>query len=182
MSDAGNGIYAASTDKRVFVRVVGRGCYLNSQPLRQYLMELMEGRKDFYVDLGQCQSMDSTFLGVLAGFALKLRDNGRLHLIKVSERNLESIRNLGLDQLAPVETGESLPAGVEEPAEFEKLCSADATTLPKTVNKKEISSVMLEAHEDLCRAHEPNEAKFKDVKKFLREEVAAQKESGKGGG
>jgi len=31
---------------------------------------------------------------------------------------------------------------------------------------------MLEAHEDLCRADERNEGKFKDVKQFLREEVA----------
>src|SRR5678815_5019167 len=150
MSDASNGIYAACTDKGVFVRVVGRGNYLNSQPFRQFGTERLEGCKNFYVNLSQCQCMDSTFLGVLAGFALKLRNSGSLHLLKVGERNMQSITSVGLDRLARVTPGESLPADMEEPAEFEKLRNSDLTAPQKSHNKLEVSSIMLDAHEDLC--------------------------------
>ena len=36
------------------------------------------------------------------------------------------------------------------------------------------ASLMLEAHEALCRADERNEPKFHDVKELLREEIARQ--------
>ena len=124
MNDASNGIYAACSEKGVFVRVVGRGIFLDSQPLRQYGSERMATHKEFYVDLRECQSMDSTFLGVLAGFALKLRNGGCLHLLNVAEPNLQSIRNLGLDRVAQVSSAKTEPAAAQESLEFKKLCSS----------------------------------------------------------
>ncbi len=52
----------------------------------------------FVVDFLHCSSMDSTFLGVLAGAALQLRKEnppGGLTLCGLGPRNLELIRNLG---------------------------------------------------------------------------------------
>jgi hypothetical protein len=46
------------------------------------------------------------------------------------------------------------------------------TFLSEWSDKVATSRLMLEAHEYLCRADERNEEKFRDVKQFLREEVA----------
>ena len=92
MNADSNGIFVLDAGKEFFVRVIGRGTYQNSQPLRQHVTAIMQQDcREFYVDLGGCQGMDSTFLGVLAGFGLSLRrsgQNSRLHILNASERNL----------------------------------------------------------------------------------------------
>lgn len=49
-----------------------------------------------------------------------------------------------------------------------------ASGLNKPRDKAGTPRLMFEAHEDLCRADERNEEKFRDVKQFLREEVARE--------
>jgi hypothetical protein len=47
--------------------------------------------------------MDSTFLGILVGLALKLRkfeDEGFLTLVNLRGRNLETVKNLGIQKIA----------------------------------------------------------------------------------
>ena len=59
----------ASSDP-VVVRVDGRACFQNSGCLRDFISELLrQGRRRFVLDFQNCVSMDSTFLGVLAGAA-----------------------------------------------------------------------------------------------------------------
>jgi anti-anti-sigma regulatory factor len=175
--DNSSGVFVARTEREVFVRVIGRGTYQNAQPLRQFGKERLEACRCFHVDLAQCAGMDSTFLGVLAGLGLKLRASGQqtgLHLFNASSRDLQSCRSLGLDQLARIESGPpgSWPCQIPAESEFRQLPDTDLTALSKGSDKEATTRVMLEAHEDLCRADERNEAKFKDVKQLLREEVA----------
>jgi anti-anti-sigma regulatory factor len=91
----------------VLVRVDGRAAFGNSGALRDFFRELArQGRTRFVVDFQHCTSMDSTFLGVLAGAALELRrmdPPGTLTLARLGERNLELICNLGLHRLAVVD-------------------------------------------------------------------------------
>ena len=60
-------------------------------------------------------------------------------------------------------------------AEFCQLPNTDLTALKKPANSVGAAQVMLEAHEDLCATDERNEAKFKDVKQFLREEIGRKR-------
>src|SRR5579871_806860 len=103
MSEAGKGIFVACANNSVLIRVVGRGTFQNGQPLRRFALEKIdEGCDEFFLDLGQCQTMDSTFLGVLAGIGLRLRQDKRLstvHIISISPRNEELLQTLGLDRL-----------------------------------------------------------------------------------
>ena len=96
----------------VLVRIEGRASFANSGSLKDFFTEMTrQGKARFVVDFQQCTSMDSTFLGVLAGAALELRRRnppGALTLTRVGERNLELIRNLGLHRLAVVDPGDSL--------------------------------------------------------------------------
>ena len=149
----------------VLVRIEGRASFANSGSLKDFFAELTrQGKARFVVDFQQCTSMDSTFLGVLAGAALELRRRtppGALTLTRVGERNLELIRNLGMHRLATVDAGDF-------PMNF-----AGETQALDTKAKTEIESarLVLEAHEHLVSADSANAAKFQDVLAFLRNRV-----------
>src|SRR5271156_4504003 len=94
-----------------FVKVVGRGSFQNSGCLKAFYLQLLkEGVTRFVIDLSACTYLDSTFLGILLGLGLKLRESGKglLNILNASSRNLEILRNLGLDRLIQL-SGGSLP-------------------------------------------------------------------------
>lgn len=153
----------------VLVRIEGRASFMNSGSLKDFFGEMTrQGRSHFVIDFLHCASMDSTFLGVLAGAALELRKRtpaGTLMLARVGERNLELIRNLGLHRLAvvdagtfPMEFGSAAPQGLSEQARSEI----------------ESARLVLEAHENLISADAANAAKFQDVLAFLRNRVESR--------
>jgi anti-anti-sigma factor len=149
----------------VIVRIDGRACFQNSACLRDFLTELMrQGKTRFVLDFLHCTSMDSTFLGVLAGAALELRKltpGGSLVLARVGPRNLELIRNLGLHRLLTVDAGDF-------PMNFDKC-----DTALQCADRSELESarLVLEAHENLVTADETNRGKFQDVMAFLKNRV-----------
>ena len=67
---------------------------------------LERGYRHFVVDLNSCTVMDSTFMGTLAGIALRLREfgNGSLLVRNANERNWDLLQNLGLNNLFDVES------------------------------------------------------------------------------
>src|SRR4051812_3372706 len=149
----------------VAVRIEGRASFANSGSLKDFVAEMMrQGKGRFVIDFAACSSMDSTFLGVLAGIALALRRQnppGSLTLARVGERNLELIRNLGLHRLATVDAGNF-------PMNF-----AGGTQALDHQSKTELESarLVLEAHENLVSADAANATKFQDVLAFLRNRV-----------
>ena len=72
VAEKNTGISVGQGNGDVHVHVAGRGTFQNGQPLRRYAVEMIgQGARQFVVDLGQCEGMDSTFLGVLAGIGLQ---------------------------------------------------------------------------------------------------------------
>ena len=149
----------------VVVRIEGRASFANSGSLKDFVAEMIrQGKTRFVIDFTACTSMDSTFLGVLAGAALELRRQtppGTLTLARVGERNLELIRNLGLHRLATVDAGGF-------PMDFKGGAQALDT---KAKDEIESARLVLEAHENLVNADAANAAKFQDVLAFLRNRV-----------
>lgn len=150
----------------VLVRIDGRASFVNSGSLKDFITELSrQGKTRFVLDFQQCTSMDSTFLGVLAGAAIALRKAtpaGGLTLVRGGERNLELIRNLGLHRLATVESGD-----------YKMMFDGTSATALTDEKKTEIESakLVLEAHENLVSADSANAAKFQDVLAFLRNRI-----------
>jgi anti-sigma B factor antagonist len=176
------GVYVGRLGTRVFVRVAGRGTFQNSQPLRRFALEMIDrGQREFTLDLGPCQGMDSTFLGVLAGLGLRLRHEGvpqrdGIQIINISPRNRELLVTLGLDRLFtifPDGAPPHFPPG-EDP-KLEQLPGTNLATAPRVRTIGETASMMLDAHQDLIRADKSNEARFKDVTDCLRQEIERQK-------
>lgn len=149
----------------VVVRITGRACFQNSACLRDFVTEMLrQGKTRFVLDFQQCTSMDSTFLGVLAGIALELRKRpgrGSLILARMGPRNLELVRNLGLHRLLTVDAGDHSP-------DFERCNTPIACTDQGEV---EHARLVLEAHENLVAADESNRSKFQDVLAFLKNRV-----------
>jgi anti-sigma B factor antagonist len=152
----------------VAVRIEGRASFANSASLKDFVAEMMrQGKTRFVIDFVACTSMDSTFLGVLAGIALSLRrlsPPGSLTLARVGERNLELIRNLGLHRLATVDAG-NFPMNFTGTAQ---ALDCQAKT------ELESARLVLEAHENLINADAANAAKFQDVLAFLRNRVESR--------
>ncbi len=160
----------------VWVKIQGRGSFQNSVGLKEYVGRMvLRGHRDFVVDLMDCEQMDSTFMGTLAGVALRLREIGQggLRAINVNERNAGLLCSLGLDQIFSVEEADG---GISLPDEKTQLHQADSPS----ANGGEQQKTVLEAHEALVEADAANEVKFRDVLDFLRLEQDLP-ESGRGG-
>lgn len=179
MTDDVKGISVACTDVEVYVRVVGRGTFQNSQPLRQFAQEMIErGYRVFTVDIEACPTMDSTFLGVLAGIGLRLRRNGQadegtVNVVNVGTRNLELIQTLGLDRLFVVRPLDEGAANAALPAEAQLsvLPESDIEHQSEPLDKNETTDLMLQAHDNLVAADTRNAPKFRSVTKFLRDTI-----------
>ena len=62
----------------VWVKVEGKGSFLNSGNFKEFARQMVErGYREFVVDLDKCAMLDSTFMGTMAGVALRLKELGR---------------------------------------------------------------------------------------------------------
>ena len=158
-------IMVGCTNKIVWIRVEGKGSFQNSSGMKEFTKEMINrGHREFVVDLKNCPVMDSTFMGTLAGIALRLRElgQGRLHVVNLNERNGDLLRNLGLDQLFAIDI-----CPVEDPGPVASK-SLDAVA---PADRKEQAKTMLEAHEALVEAAPENITKFKDVLEYLKQDL-----------
>jgi anti-sigma B factor antagonist len=153
----------------VWVRVAGRGSFLNSGSLKEFAREMVNrGYREFVFDLEECVMMDSTFMGTMAGIALRLKElgEGSLHVIHCGERSRELLSGLGLDQIFDIKVD-----GVEAPA-CEALTQTNGDPAEKsTTAKREQVGTMIEAHEALCQAAPKNLTRFKDVLEYLKQDL-----------
>jgi anti-anti-sigma regulatory factor len=145
----------------VWVRVTGRGSFLESGSLKEFGREMVNrGYREFVFDLQDCAMMDSTFMGTMAGMALRLKELGQGHLrvIHCGERSRDLLSGLGLDQIFDIQAN---GATAPECEDLEKTEDA----------KREQATTMLEAHEALCEARPENLTRFKDVLEYLKQDL-----------
>ncbi len=155
------------------IKIIGRATLHSSLEFRTLLSELLgRGYVCFVFDLSECTLMDSTFLGILAGFGLKLRRDGscaaEVTLLNPNERVLELLENLGLTELFRVAQGNFTPP---EPLETRTAPSGSAAS------REELARACLEAHEMLMSLKPENIQRFKDVTRFLAEELGRKGQS-----
>jgi len=149
------------------VKIVGRANFTYGPDFKTLLTELIrKSYSRFIIDLSECALMDSTFLGILAGFGLKLNQTAApasrgIELLNPNSRIVDLLENLGALHLFKVTTGTlQLPADVQ-------------TQTPDSVNptRQQITRTCLEAHQSLMAANPDNVVRFKDVTRFLAEDL-----------
>ncbi|HSH92734.1 MAG TPA: STAS domain-containing protein [Roseimicrobium sp.] len=160
-------ILVSVVDPVVCIKITGRANFTSSVGFKTLIYELLQrGTREFLIDLTECVIMDSTFLGVMAGFGLKLAATGsgktrcQVELLNPNPRVTDLLDNLGVSHLFTVRTGAN-PFSTP----FEALKPDDAS------QKVEVSRTCLEAHETLMKINPDNVPKFKDVARFLAEDL-----------
>ncbi len=127
---------------------------------------MQKGYEHFIIDLSDCVLMDSTFLGTLAQFGLKLNPGGNtrppgIELLNGNTRVTELLENLGVLHLFKILSGTpALPDDM-------KSCIPD----PVNPTHEQITRTCLEAHQTLMAVNPDNVARFKDVTQFLAEDL-----------
>jgi len=154
------------------VKIAGRANYVSSPDFKTLLSELTaKGYRRFIMDLSECVLMDSTFLGVLAGFGLKLQpgNSGQqgIELFNANPRVAELLENLGVARLFKMTDG-ALPLPGD---------AKNGTPEPANSTREEITRTCLEAHQTLAAMNPENAARFKDVTRFLAEDLKTLEKS-----
>ena len=155
-------------DHFVCVRIAGRAGCANSVDFRTLLLGLRDkGHKRFILDLTKCQLMDSTFLGVLAGLGIRFSEAAAgapaasIELLNPSPRISGLLENLGVADNFKVLDGAPVQTG--------NLKQVEATS--SNPGHEELQRTCLEAHQLLIQLNPKNAPKFKDVCKFLEEDL-----------
>jgi len=151
------------------MRVDGRGTFQNSLQAKKALQRVMgQGVKDFVVDLERCPMMDSTFLGMLTGAALNLREagGGTLSVLNANQRNLQLLTSLGLDHILDLDQDGHLWT-----EERRQACEALQHCGETNEFKEAQTEHVLAAHLALAGVSAANECRFHDVIEFLEKEL-----------
>lgn len=162
-------------DGFTWIRCEGKGSFVNAPKVKQYGEErLAAGERLMIVDLAICTGMDSTFMGTLAGLAMKLnkREGGSLQVAGAGERNRASLEDLGLGNLMQVDPPEALWRERME----EVRGALSPVGEPVVLSDRQRAEQVLEAHRVLSAAHDPNARKFAGVVQVLEQELAAKPE------
>ena len=152
---------------RACVKVAGRANFTFGPDLKKLLTGLgQKGYNHFIIDLAECVLMDSTFLGVLAGFGLATNpgcdpDKRQIELLNPNARIAELLENLGVLHLFQITMSQ------QPPPEGARA----ATPEPLNPTPEQITRTCLEAHQTLMAANPDNVARFKDVAQFLAEDL-----------
>ena len=149
----------------IIVQISGKANYLNCDTFREFVEKTVDAKHNHIVlDLKDCTGMDSTFLGILTGTALDLREQkpaGILILCNLSKRNYQLVHNLGLHTLLTIAEDLANLAEIPDQKSFFEL---------KNVEVSDAREV-LKAHENLVKADKQNITKFQDVIAFLKDQT-----------
>lgn len=166
MSTAGAKLLVLVGDQFACVKIIGRANFSSSIDFKTLLNELVQKAYRYFVlELSECPLMDSTFLGVLAGFGLKLNRNTdgepAIELLNANSRITELLENLGVLHLFKVAQGTlEVPQGAHEQPHT-----------PAAPTRAEVTQACLEAHRTLMDVNPANVSKFKEVTQFLAEDL-----------
>lgn len=153
-------------DKGVYIEVKGEGTVRQSNSLKKFLFDMIENLKEvqsvnFYMNLEDCQYIDSTFIGLFLILDKKIKDTMQKHLIllKPSGYVLDVIRQMGLESILCLEN-----QGPFFPENMQKLEM-------ESINKIELALLMYLAHSELANLNQENKKKFEAAINMLKKEI-----------
>ena len=168
-----NIILASNVNGLGWVRCEGNGSFMNSPKLKAWADgQLKSGVVHIVIDLERCTGMDSTFMGTMAGLAMRLikTSGGVLEVTSADEKNSQALDDLGLSSLMQINPESASWSGQEE--ELRK-----SLTEYGQVNSTDRTKHVFDAHKTLCDADETNNAKFSTVLDCLEAELLSRDQS-----
>ena len=153
-------IQVAVVDAVACVKIAGPANFALGVDFKTVVANCCEqGGRVLLLDLTDCVNMDSTFLGILMSMTSRL---DRIELLNPSERIIDLLDSLGVMELLTVGTGEN---------PFEMRGAKLQETESTNADKRALTEASLEAHKLLMEINPENVPKFKDVAKFLEEDL-----------
>ena len=150
-------IQVAVVDAVACVKIAGPANFALGVDFKTVVANCCEkGGRVLLLDLTDCVNMDSTFLGILMSMTSRL---DRIELLNPSDRITDLLDSLGVMELLKVGEGDN-------PFET-RLKTAESTK----ADKRALTEASLEAHQLLMKINPANVPKFKDVAKFLEEDL-----------
>jgi anti-anti-sigma factor len=163
---ARDALLVGSDERGAFIAARGSIRATLCYPLRETLLARLEESADVpavFIDLSQCQYMDSTFVGLLVAIDRRLRagSGGRLHIHQPSPACRELLQQMGLLELLRVE-----PQALDSPPPMEEL--------EKPVGRP-ATEFVLQAHEALMETSEQARQKFELLREELQRKLRNEK-------
>jgi len=152
------------------IKVHGRGSFLNSMDLQSLTDTLRKKNPNirFIIDLEHCITLDSTFMGTLAGISIEQNKAGMCYLtvVNAQKHTRQLLVNLGLSYILDMrEMAESMPVREED---FQKAEGEQASRFEQIVH-------MIKAHNQLIDLDTQNEIRFQSVIKYLQDSLEREK-------
>lgn len=165
-----NQILVGNFNKISWIRCEGKGSFSNSPRMKQWAeSHIKSGGNCVVIDLEKCTGMDSTFMGTMAGIAMKIAKlpDGVLQVIGANHRNKSSLEDLGLCMLLDIDP---------EDAEWQPNIDNYRAALEIKSSSSHDDNIkhVLDAHKLLCEADENNDEKFSTVLDVLEAELESR--------
>jgi anti-anti-sigma factor len=160
-------LFIKETNNRIYIRAQGHVSANSCTEIKARVFDRLEAKpavEDVYMDMTNCEYMDSTFMGLIVGFNkrfLRFSDHP-ITLIGLNETCLKLLKTIGVARLINI-----VDTGVPFPEPLEQLGAG----------KKARAGFILRAHEELMELSEENEQRFSSLRSILRD--AAEKEDTK---
>ena len=165
-------VYCKSEGATLFLRATGHVTALVCPPLKQAVFERLDSAppvEAVYLDLGDCEYMDSTFLGLIVGTQKRfsrIKTGQRrkfIVLLRANEACKGLLRTIGV--LGMVELSDE---AVPFPADLPKLAGGS----------KASARFILDAHEELSALSADNKQRFSTLTAVLKQAVDAEEGAG----
>lgn len=154
----------------IWLRCAGKGNFVNSPLLKQAAdAAIAGGRKLLVADLEKCEGMDSTFMGTLAGIAIKIeRENqGALHIANASQRNRDALEELGLNLLMKIN-----PTDAPWIDHMQRIQTGLNAYESEKLSAREQTQFCLDAHRTLGQASAENINRFRMVVEMFERDLS----------
>ncbi|MGJ8672023.1 STAS domain-containing protein [Rubritalea sp.] len=165
-----NIILAGNREGLGWVRCEGKGSFVNSPRLKDWTdRQLRSGLTHLVIDLEECTGMDSTFMGTMAGIAMRLAkvEGGLIEIASAKDRNSRSLDDLGLSALMLINPSSPSWAGDEEQI---RSALVEIGAQGATNNAQHV----FDAHQTLVDADDSNAEKFSTVLDCLEAELRSR--------
>lgn len=162
--------YARLPGGLIVVRVQGRATHLEAPELRYIHQETQreDPSAQYIVDLDECTTMDSTFMGTLASMGISQREKTgkKLIVLNIGDHVLYLLNTLGLKFILDLRQPSQSEGSVSD-VQFTPARAPQISPVERIV-------MMIEAHEKLVDVNGQNEVKFEGVLNSLRDSLARQ--------
>lgn len=155
-------IFVSKENKAYKVKVVGRATFAVCPTLRNLVQRIESDaeNKNISIDLDKCTGMDSTFMGILAMLALKIKDESRsIKITNADEANQKLLNGLGLNKIF-----EYVETKADEKEDWKK-------EEDKKASLEENANTVLQAHKVLMETDTGNVEKFKNVVEQVEKDI-----------